>query len=180
MDDLQERACRFGATGQRDARGRCRCEACRRAERERKAKWSAENRDRANAHAAKWRASNPEKYAESVAAWRKKNPDKAKAITLKAGAKWSKKRSDKRAAIRAKARAATVGRVASWADLHAIEAFYSEAARLTRETGVAHEVDHVIPLKGETVSGLHVETNLQIITRSQNRAKGSRHHDAKP
>jgi hypothetical protein len=36
------------------------------------------------------------------------------------------------------------------------------------------EVDHVIPLNGKTVSGLHVLGNLQVIQRSLNRSKGAR------
>lgn len=59
----------------------------------------------------------------------------------------------------------------AWADLKAIEAFYIEAARLTRETGIPHQVDHIIPLRGRNVCGFHIETNLQILTAEANRRK---------
>ena len=62
----------------------------------------------------------------------------------------------------------------AWANPDAIEAFYKEAARLTRVTGIVHEVDHVYPLRGKTVSGLHCEANLQVVPQSVNRRKSNK------
>lgn len=59
-----------------------------------------------------------------------------------------------------------------------IEAIYAEAVRLTRETGIPHEVDHIVPLKGRhprtgehIVCGLHVPWNLRVVPWYDNRAK---------
>lgn len=65
-------------------------------------------------------------------------------------------------------------RMAPWADGRTIRAMYAEARRLTRETGSPHHVDHVIPLQGEFVSGLHVENNLQILPGVENIRKKNR------
>ena len=54
-----------------------------------------------------------------------------------------------------------------WADKKAIAAIRRQA----RAEGL--EVDHVIPLAGQFVSGLHVAANLQLISPAANRAKGN-------
>lgn len=65
-------------------------------------------------------------------------------------------------------------RIPPWADRRKIAEIYVEARRLTLETGEEHHVDHVIPLRSRFVSGLHVETNLQILTGHANRKKQTR------
>ena len=59
----------------------------------------------------------------------------------------------------------------AWADRRAIAGIYTEARHLTLTTGIKHSVDHVIPLKGRLVCGLHVETNLAILSLTQNSQK---------
>jgi excisionase family DNA binding protein len=65
-------------------------------------------------------------------------------------------------------------RRAPWADRHAIAAIYAKAKALTAETGIEHQVDHVIPLQGDFVSGLRVENNLQILPAVDNIKKRNR------
>lgn len=42
------------------------------------------------------------------------------------------------------------------------------------ETGIPHHVDHIIPLQGENICGLHIPENLQILKATDNRKKGNK------
>jgi hypothetical protein len=60
-----------------------------------------------------------------------------------------------------------------WADKNQIDQLYIEARKLTLETGIQHEVDHIIPVKHPLVCGLHVETNLRILSGPVNNKKSN-------
>ena len=64
-----------------------------------------------------------------------------------------------------------------WVDTKAIKAIYAECKRITMETGVKHEVDHIIPIQGKKVCGLHVPWNLRVITKAANARKHCRFGD---
>lgn len=63
-------------------------------------------------------------------------------------------------------------RTPAWADLSKIDEVYNRAAAM-RSDGHKVDVDHVIPLCGERISGLHIAENLQIIGTSENQLKSN-------
>ncbi len=84
---------------------------------------------------------------------------------------------DKLNARQAKRRCAKLLRTPKWLighDFAEMQIFYSEALHLTKTTGIKYTVDHIVPLQREDVCGLHVPWNLQILTETENSAKGNR------
>jgi len=69
--------------------------------------------------------------------------------------------------------AAQLQRTPPWADMSAIAEFYVEAKRLEELTGIQFHVDHIVPLQGELVSGLHVPANLQLLPAHENLSKSN-------
>lgn len=77
----------------------------------------------------------------------------------------------------AKYKADKIQRTPKWLtkfDLDYIRHLYIQAKELESLDGIKRHVDHIIPLRGKNVSGLHVPWNLEIITAEENIRKGNR------
>lgn len=125
---------------------------------EQKAKWYKDTIEERKSKSEAYRKTNHEKELERYKKYHRENPTKRLA--------YSRKR-----AIR------KIQRTPDWLtkeDFITMESFYELAAELTISTGEVHHVDHIIPLKGALVSGLHVPSNLQVITAKENLAKSNK------
>lgn len=110
-------------------------------------------REKNNAQMRSWRARNEERCREYRAKWDAKNRDRV--------CHYSNKR---RLTVSAR----------SWGQEEQILEVYAEAKRLTELTGERYDVDHLYPIAGRTVSGLHVASNLRAIPSRVNWRKRNR------
>lgn len=65
-------------------------------------------------------------------------------------------------------------RMPSWRDQEKINEIYNAKSLIEQITGIPHHVDHMIPLQGKNVSGLHHQDNLMIVPGAENLSKGNR------
>lgn len=127
----------------------------------------------------KYRREQSEKYQAARSAYYQHNIEKIKQVN----AQWKRDHPEATAAILAKSKkkhssrvnAAVMARVVrkkqalpQWANLEEIEKIYETAKVMTTNTGIRHEVDHIVPLTSDIVCGLHCEANLRVITKTEN------------
>lgn len=94
------------------------------------------------------------------AAYRERNYDKCLAATIA----WRKRNLDYDKYRAATYRARKLNQTPTWSDLDKIKEIYHNCPD-------GYHVDHIVPLKGKQVSGLHVSWNLQYLPAKDNLAK---------
>lgn len=147
------------------------CNVCRKDE---KRKWYLKNQESEKTKGKEFHKTyypeNKEKIAARAAEWQRANKDKYAKIRRR----HYENNKEKSFANSAKYRASKRNACPLWLDKtmqEQIEKIYANARKISKATGVVHEVDHIVPLVNDAVCGLHVPWNLQILTQFQNRSK---------
>ncbi len=138
--------------------------------RQRAKEWYEKNKERALKSSRAWVAANPEariaiirKYAEA-----NRERERMRAVAYR------KVNKDKVAAHCRRRQATKIGATPKWADSFLMTEAYHLARLRGAATGFKWHVDHIVPLRGKLVCGLHVEANLQVIPAKQNWSKNNR------
>ena len=119
-----------------------------------------------------WRKNNKEKCAETAKKWQQTYAERAN----NSSKEWRHRNREAMNALKAQRRAALLSRLPKWLSLDEkwmIKEAYEIAKLRTKITGIKWHVDHVLPLRGANVSGLHTPYNLQVITAYENLKKGN-------
>jgi hypothetical protein len=135
---------------------------CRVCKRQQDREYAAKNREVAKQRASEWYYNNLEYAVER---------------NRSTGKKWRIENKDKNAAKATRYRSKKLNATPVWLSteqLQQIESFYWLAQLQKELTDTTYHVDHIVPLKGKTVCGLHVPWNLQVIPALENIRKGNR------
>lgn len=147
------------------------------------AEWRARNRDRLRQVSREFRLRHQERSRAEAREYQRaryhaktKHSEAYRAIAAAKSRAWYAANSQKAkeySAFRRRNALIQRGQAPKWANWFFISEIYDLARRRTKLLGIPHEVDHIIPLRGKTVCGLHVETNLRVVPKVVNRAKAS-------
>jgi hypothetical protein len=133
----------------------CYCKECTKAK---NTEWKLRNKEKVTAYDKAWQQNNKDKKAKNYKNWQVNNRAKVnsynsyrRALELQATPSWLTEE-----------------------QLNQIESFYWLSKVQYELTDTKYHVDHIVPLKGKTVCGLHVPWNLQVIPALENICKGNK------
>jgi hypothetical protein len=136
-------------------------------------KYYENNRNKQLEYSKKFQQENKEHLKEYRKAYYEANKDKI----LTYQAEYRQENKHKHAISEAKRRAVKLNATPAWLtedDLDVIGWVYEMREERTKATGVVYHVDHIVPLQGKDVCGLHVWWNMQLLPASENISKSNK------
>lgn len=129
--------------------------------------WYDKYKEKIKAKSRVWSVDNKEQKAQTNKAWYEANKDRTRERMRETAREYHADNPARSAAKTARHRASKALRTPVWADQDAVNFFYECCP-------VGCDVDHIIPLHGKNISGLHVETNLQWMPTEENQVKSNK------
>ena len=142
-------------------------------------RYAEKHKEKVSSAIKKWNAENKEKMLEAAKRHYEKikNNNEFKLINSLKTREWAKKNPHKVLEQSARKRATKLKRVPCWLtdkDFDEIKNIYLKAKELSEIEGKKYHVDHIIPLRGKYVSGLHVPSNLRVLLAEENMEKSNK------
>lgn len=128
------------------------------------------HKEEAKQYGKQWRLDNPEK----IRTYRKRHYQDNKGKRAESNKQWNLNNPAKRAEYARDYYWLKTKAIPAWANSDIIKGFYHLRNLMTLIHNKPYEVDHIVPLQGVNVCGLHTHTNLQVLTQSENASKGNR------
>jgi len=142
------------------------CKPCCKVIQDKIRKESTTLKERSKAYAKTYATKHHAKKLEAQRKWRQANKEKQNKLI----AKWKKLNAHKSRHYTNQRRARKLQAIPPWFEKEKVDLVYKKA----KEWGFV--VDHVIPLLGKNVCGLHCWANLQLLDAELNGKKGNRHY----
>ncbi len=139
-------------------------------------RYKEENKDTLDSWYKQYRIDNKEKISASS---KKHYQENTESIRVR-HKKYSEENKDKINAYSSQNRAKKLNASPKWLtkeQLSDITAYYRVAKKLEEVTGEKFHVDHIHPLQGKEVNGLHVPWNLQVLSATENLSKNNTTYD---
>ena len=132
------------------------------------------NKEARSTYSKRYRKENSQKIQDYQRLHRSKHKERYKQYFKQYAKKYQHDNKSYFAAAAALRRFSKKQATPTWTDMDVVTSLYHIAAELT-ELGVPTHVDHIVPLNSDSVCGLHCESNMQLLSASDNISKGNRH-----
>jgi hypothetical protein len=140
-------------------------------------KWVKDNPEGRKAISDRYYRNNRERILDYLAGYREQNRE----ICQQRSKAWAERNPERVRAKDAKRRSAKINALPKWLtedQLEQIVQIYAHAKECEMLTGDKYHVDHIVPLQGKNVCGLHVPWNLQVLPADINQSKSNKLDDS--